>query len=93
MFSTGGTRLSLLYIARVFSPILDNIYNKVPSFQIGLFTFVLTDSERFDYFNDYSLYAITQGEETVQYLIVVVDTATITCGSKSSIKFTRILVG
>jgi len=58
VFSTGGTRLSLLYIARVDSPILDNIY-KVPSFQIGTFTFVLTDPERFDDFNDYSVYAIT----------------------------------
>jgi len=91
VFSTGGTRLSLLYIARVDSPILDNIYNKVPSFQIGPFTFVLTNSERFDDFNDYFMYAITQGEETVQLLIGVVDTATITCGSKSSINLLEFL--
>jgi len=90
VFSTGVTRLSLLYNARVDSPILDNIY-KVPSFQIGPFTFVLTDSERFDDFNDYSIYAITQGKETVQFLIGVVDTATITYGSKSSINLLEFL--
>ena len=54
VFWMGGTRLSLLYIARVDSPILDNIYNKVPSFKIGPFTFVLTDSERFVDFMDNS---------------------------------------
>jgi len=45
VFSTGDTRLSLLYIVRVDSPILDNIYNKVSSFQIGHFTFVLILSD------------------------------------------------
>jgi len=42
VFSTGGNVVSLLYIVRTDSPILDNIYNKVPSFQIGPFTFALT---------------------------------------------------
>jgi len=32
VFSTGGIRSSLLYIARTDSPIVDNIYNNVPSF-------------------------------------------------------------
>jgi len=93
VFSTGGTRLSLLYIARIDSPILDNFYNKVPSFQIGPFSFVLTDNEHFEDFHDFSVYAITLGEETVQVLIGVVDTSTITCGSKSNINVPRVLVG
>jgi len=61
VFPTGGTRLSLLYIARIDSPILDNIYNKVPSFQIGPFSFVLTYNEHFEDFHDYLVHAITLG--------------------------------
>ena len=91
MFSTGGPRLSLLYFARVASPILDSIYNKVPSFQIGPFSFVLTDNEHFENFHDYSVYAITLLEETVEVLIGVAETSTITCGSKSSINFLEFL--
>jgi len=90
VFSTGVTWLSLLYIARIESPILDNIY-KVQSFQIGSFLFFLTDNEHFEDFNDYSVCAITMGEETIQLLIGVVDTSTITCGSKSCIKFLEFL--
>ena len=85
MFSTGGGKVSLLYFARVDSPILDNIYNKVPSFQIGPLTFTLTESERYVEFPDYSVFAIIQGEETVRFLIGVVDTDTTPCGSKSYI--------
>jgi len=36
---------------------------------------------------DYSVFDFTQGEETVQFLIGVVDTVTITCGTNSSINF------
>jgi len=91
VYSTGGGKLSLLYIARVDSPILDNIYNKEPSFQIRPFTFTLTESERYMDFHDYSVFAITQGDETVRFLIGVVDTVTITCGSKSNINFLEFL--
>ena len=91
VFSTAGPRLSLLYLARVDSPLLDSIYNKVPFFQIGPFSFILTDNERFENFHDYSVYAITLLEDTVGVLIGVVETSTITCGSKSSINFLEFL--
>ena len=91
VFLTGGTRIILLYFARINSPILGNIYNKVPSLQIGSFSFVLTDNEHFENFHDCSVYAIILWEETVQMLIGVVDTSTITCGSKSSINFLEFL--
>jgi len=55
------SKISLLYFARVDSPIHDNIYTKVPSFQIGPFTFSLTESERYVEFPDYSVFEITQG--------------------------------
>ena len=58
VYSTGGGKVSLLYIARVDSPILDNIYNKVSSFQNGPFTFALTESERYVDFPDYSAFDI-----------------------------------
>jgi len=63
VYSTGVGKLnkiSLLYIARVDSPILDNIYTKVPSFQIGTFTFNLTESERYVEIPDYSMFEITE---------------------------------
>jgi len=61
LFSTGGGNVSLLYLARVDSPILDIIYNKVPSFEIGYLTFTITESKRYEEFQDYSVFAITQG--------------------------------
>jgi len=88
VFSTGGNVVSLLYIAGTDSPILDNIY-KLLSFQIGPFTFALTALELFANYRDYSLFAITQGEETVQLLLGVVDS--VPCGAKSSINFLEFL--
>ena len=41
VYSLGGNVVSLLNIARTDCPILDNINGKVPSFQIGPFTFSL----------------------------------------------------
>ena len=89
MFSTDGNVVSLLYIARTDSPFLDNIYNKLPSFQIVPFTFALTAVEPFANYSDYSLFAITQWEETVQLLLEVVDT--VPCGAKCSINFLEFL--
>jgi len=91
LFSTGSGKISLLYFARVDSPILDNIYYKVPSFQIGSLTFTLTEFERYAEFPDYSVFAITQGQETVQFLIWVVDTDTTPYGSKSNINLLEFL--
>ena len=89
VYSTGGNVVSLLYIPRTDSPILDNIYSKVPSFQIGPFTFSLTALELFANYRDYAMFAITQGAETVQFLIGVVDS--VTCGAKSSINLLEFL--
>jgi len=61
VFSTGGIRLSLLYIARTDSPTLYNIYNNVPSFDVGSFTFALSDSEENEINPDYNVYALTLG--------------------------------
>ena len=72
MYSTGVGKLSLLYMARVDSQILDTIYNKVPYFQVGNFTFTLTESERYVDRRDYSMFDITQVEETVRFLTGVV---------------------
>jgi len=84
VFSTGGIRLSLLYIARTDSPIVDNIYKNVPSFQVGPFTFALSASQDKDINPDYNVYALIFGEDTVELLIGLVD-VTDNCGSRSSI--------
>jgi len=86
VYSTGGNVVSLLYIARTDSPILDNIYNKLPSFQVGTFTFALTALELFA---NYSFFAITQGAEAVQFLLGVFDS--VPCGAKSSFNFLEFL--
>ena len=88
VYSTGGNVVSLLYIARTDSSILDIIY-KLPSFQTGPFTFALTALELFANYRDYSFFTITQGAETVQFLLRVVDS--VTCGAKSSINFPEFL--
>jgi len=84
VFSTGGTRLSLLYIARTDSPIIDNIYYNVQSFQVVPFAFALAVSEENEINPDYNVYALTVGYETVEFLIGLVD-VTDTVGSRSSI--------
>jgi len=91
VYSTGGLRLSLLYIVRTDSPILENIYNKVPSFHMVSFTFAQCDSEENAINPDYYVFAITLGEETVEFLIGVVD-VTDTCGSKCSINLLEFLL-
>ena len=87
VYSLGGYVVCLLNIARTDCPTLDNFNGKVPSFQIGPFTFSLTALDQFanyrDY-RDYSLSTVTQGDETVHLLIGVVNS--VTCGAKSSIK-------
>jgi len=88
--STGRDTISLLYIARADSPILDNIYNKLPSFQIGPFTFARTASGQYANYCDYSTFAITQGDVTVEFLLGVVD-VTATCGSNSNINLLEFL--
>jgi len=89
VYSTGGNAVSLLYVARTASPILDSIYNKVPSFQNGPFTFSLTALEQFANYRDFSLFAITQRAETVRLLIGGVDS--VTFGAKSSINLLEFL--
>ena len=91
VYSTAVGKLSLLYISRVDSPILDNIYNNVHSFQIVPSAFTLTESQRYVDRPDYFVFDITQGKVTVRFLIGVVDTVTISCGTKSSINFLEFL--
>jgi len=72
VMSNGGQAISLLYIARADSPILDNIYNKLTSFQIGPFSFARVASEEYANYREYSLYAVTQGDVTIELLLGVV---------------------
>jgi len=92
VYSLGGNEASLLNIARTDCPTLDNFVGKVPSFQIGHFTFSLTALDQFanysDY-RDYSLFIVTQANETLQLLIGVVDS--VTCGAKSIINLLEFL--
>ena len=84
--------ISLLNIAKTECPTLDNFNGKVPSFQVGPFTFSLTALDQFanysDY-RDYSLFTVSQGDEAVQLLVGVVDS--VTCGAKRSIKLLEFL--
>ena len=66
-------RLSQLCIARTKSPILDNIYRKFPTFEIGPFRFHITADEEYANCPDYSVYDITHDDVTVPFLLVVVD--------------------
>jgi len=92
VYSLGGNVVSLLNIARTDCPTLNNFNGKVPSFQVGPFTFSLTALDQFanysDY-RDYTLFTVTQGDETVQLLIGVVDS--VTCGAKSCINLLEFL--
>jgi len=90
MYSTGGNTISQLYIARGYSPILDNIYNKLSSFQIGPFTLARTTSGQYANYRDYSMFANTKWDVTVQFPLGVVDVTT-TCGSKSNINLLEFL--
>jgi len=67
LFSPGGGKIRLLYYARVDSPMRETIYNKVPSFQIGLLSFTLTEAERYEEFPHYSVFAISQGRRRIGF--------------------------
>jgi len=62
-----------LNIARTDSAILDSIYRKVHSIQIGHFEFSLTEWLEYENFPDYSIYDITHEGVTVTVHINIVD--------------------
>ena len=79
VYSLGGNVISLLNIARTECPTLDNFNGKVPSFQVGPFTFSLTVLDQYanySEYRDYSLFTVSQGDEAVQLLVGVVDSVT-----------------
>ena len=57
--SVGDFTLSVLYIAKVNSPLLVHFYLNDPYFQAGPFSFALHDSEAHDANPDYYVYQIT----------------------------------
>jgi len=90
--SVGELTLSILYFAKVNSPLLDHFYLNDPYFQVGPFSFALRDSEEHDSNPDYYVYIITLGEETFTFLIGFIDTVTcVPCGCISSITFLEFL--
>jgi len=84
-------RVSQLCIARTDSPILENIYRKVPSFTIGPYKFHLNkEDDEYASFPDYSVYEITHDGVTVPFHFTVVDVA-VKCGSKSNINLAEFI--
>jgi len=80
------TRLVIggLHIARTDSTILENIYRKVRTFEIGPLEFRLTEWLEYESFPDYSMYDITHEGVMVPFQITIVDVSAY-CGSRSSI--------
>jgi len=87
------TRLVLggLHIARTDSTILDNIYRKVHSFEIGPFMFRLIEWLEYESFSDYSIYDITHEGMTFPFEITVVDVSAEHCITNIFMQWSRIL--
>ena len=83
-------RLGQLCIARTDYPILDNIYKKLPTFEIGPFRFSITAGEEYANYRSYSVYEITQGDVTVPFLLAIVDVSVL-CGSKANINLAEFM--
>jgi len=83
-------RLGQLCIARTDSHILDNIYKKFPTFEIGPFGFHITAEEEYANYPDYSVNEITHGDVTLPFLLAVVDVS-VHCGSKPSINLVEFM--
>ena len=79
-----------LYIATTDSAILDNIYRRVRTFEIGTFEFRLTELLEYDNFPDYSIYEIIHEAVTVTVHNTIVDVS-VYCGSRSHINFTEFI--
>ena len=88
------TRLVLggLHIARTDSTLLDNIYRKVHSFEIGPFKFRLTEWLEYEHFPDYSIYDITHECVTITVHITTVDVSAY-CGYRSNINLAEFILG
>ena len=87
---TDRLRVSQLCIGRTDSPILDNSYRKLPSFEIGPFRFSITTEEDYASFPDYSVYEITHDGVAVPFYITVVDVS-VHCGLKSKINLAEFM--
>jgi len=75
-----------LHVARTDSTILDSIYRKVHSFEIGPFEFRLTEWLEYENFPDYSIYDITHEGVTITVHNTIFDVS-VYCGSQSNINF------
>jgi len=75
-------RLGQLCIFRTDSPILDNIYKKLPTFEIEPFMFSITAGQEYANYRDNSVYEITYGDVTVPFLLAIVDVSVPTCIQK-----------
>ena len=78
-----------LHIARTDSTILDKIYRKHYTFEIGPFELGLTEWLEYENFPDYSSYDITYEGVTVTVHITIVDVSAY-CGSQSSINWQKL---
>jgi len=76
-------RVSQFCIVSTDPPILDKLYRKFPTFEVGPFWFRITDAEAYASFPDYSLYITYEGV-TVPFYITILDVPE-RCGSRCSI--------
>jgi len=79
-----------LHIARTDSAILDKIYRKLHTFEIGPFKFRLTAWLEYESFPDYSICEITYEVVSVPVHITIVDVSAY-CGSQSSINLAEFI--
>ena len=89
--SVGELALGVFYFAKLNSPFLDNVFLNDPYFEVGPFSFALSESIEHDEEPDYYVYQVTLGAETYTCLLGFVDTVTVPCGSASNINFTEFL--
>jgi len=83
--SVGG-----LHIGRKSSPILDNIYRKFHTFEIGRFEFRVTEWLEYEGLPDYSIYDIINDVVTVPFQVTIVDVSA-HCGYQFSINLTEFI--
>jgi len=82
--------VSQLCVARTDSPVLDNIYRKLPTFERGPFRFSITSEEDYANCPDYSVYDITHNGVTVPFYNKVVDLS-VHFGSRSIINLAEFM--
>jgi len=85
-----GPGVGELHVARTDSGILNNIYRKLHTFEIGPFEFSLTTWLECETFFDYSINEITHEGVSVPVHITIVDVS-VYCGSQSSINLAEFI--